>query len=297
MAGAAVADFGLGLGWRPETALLMATRADLTFSEVIAENIAPHQPVPRALANLIAAGKPVVAHGIGLSLGSADGIKPAHIDRLARVAEKLQAPLVSEHIAFVRADGLEAGHLLPVKRTRPMLDIIVANVKQAQAILPVPLALENIAALFAWPEQEGEETLSEEDFIGELLARTDAGLVLDLANLYANQRNHGWDALAFLDRIPRKRIAYCHIAGGIMKGGIYHDTHAHPVTEPVAALATEIRSRIDVPILLERDRNFGTRAQLEAELDLIAHAIAVGDRKRHARKVQGCTDKETHIAA
>lgn len=38
-------------------------------------------------------------------------------------------------------------------RTRDSLDALVANVRIAQSVLPVPLALEPIAALVAWPPQ------------------------------------------------------------------------------------------------------------------------------------------------
>jgi uncharacterized protein (UPF0276 family) len=83
-----------------------------------------------------------VPHGIGLSLGGAERPQPARLAHLAAVARSVDAPLVSEHIAFVRADGREAGHLLPVPRTREALEILSENVAIAQAALPVPLALE-----------------------------------------------------------------------------------------------------------------------------------------------------------
>src|SRR5207247_571044 len=131
--------------------------------------------------------------------------------RLPEGHERLEAPFVSEHIAFVRAGGLETGHLLPVPRTREALELVVANAREAQAALPVPLALENIATLFEWPEPEIDEAA----FLTEVLERADVLLLLDIENVYANARNHGYDPLEFFDRIPLQRIAYVHVGGGL----------------------------------------------------------------------------------
>ena len=119
--------------------------------------------------------------------------------------------MVSEHVAFVPAGGREAGHLLPVPRTREALGVLCENVQRAMAELPVPLALENAAAVFDWPDAE----LRESDFLTELLERTGCLLLLDLANLFVNSTNFGFDAVAALGRLPLERIAYVHIRGGL----------------------------------------------------------------------------------
>lgn len=144
---------GVGLGWRPETAWLIHERMDaLGFTEVVAENVCPDRPLPRPLAELVAHGVPVVPHGVSLSLGSAELPAPARLDRLARLAERLQAPLVSEHVAFVRGGGLETEHLLPVPRTREVLDILVENVRAGK----VPVLLERDHGFGTRAALEGE---------------------------------------------------------------------------------------------------------------------------------------------
>ncbi len=138
----------VGIGWRRE---ICGVIADLHpgFCEVIAESIPlgrrRARPDP-ALADLVARGVPVIPHGVALSLGGAEPVQPARVRRLAACAEVLDAPIVSEHIAFVRADGIEAGHLLPVPRTRAALAVLAANIERTRRELPVPLAVENIAA-------------------------------------------------------------------------------------------------------------------------------------------------------
>ncbi len=262
---------GRGLGWRPELDHLVGA-LDLGFLEVVAEGVVPGR-LPAGLLAARAHGLAIVPHGLRLSLGGADRPDRRRLDHLARVADELAAPLVSEHIAFVRAGGLEAGHLIPVERTRAALDILSENVLLAAAALPVPLALEHVAALVEWPNAE----LDEAEFVTELLDRTGALLLLDVSNLYANAHNHGYDASAALHRFPLERIAYVHVGGGAHRGGRYHDTHADPVVPGVLRLVEELYAATDPPgILLERDDNFPAPAELTAELAAIRAAAERG---------------------
>src|SRR5690606_36787196 len=103
----------VGLGWRGDIAGVFDELPGIRFCEVIAESLPDHGPLPDPLTELIDRGVTVVPHGVRLSLGGADPVDPARVEFLAGCAERLGAPLVSEHIAFVRAGGLEAGHLLP----------------------------------------------------------------------------------------------------------------------------------------------------------------------------------------
>ena len=283
---------GIGIGWREELAGFVGRRQGLGFVEVVAESVHGDQPLPAGVEALRRRGVPVVPHGVRLSLGSAGEPDPARVGHLAGLAERLGAPLVSEHVAFVRGGGLEAGHLLPVPRTRAALDVLTANVRLAQAGLGVPLALEHVAALLEWPAPE----LDEAAFLTELLDRTGAWLLLDLANLYANARNHGGDPLAFLDALPLERIAYVHVAGGTERDGLYHDTHAHPTPQGVLDLVAELSSRFtggpprrspgpprrrDPPgVMLERDDAYPPEPELAAELDAIAAATRTGAARR-----------------
>jgi uncharacterized protein (UPF0276 family) len=257
---------GVGIGWRPEIAGVVDSLPGLGFCEVIAESMAPAAP-SRGVTELRGRGIPVIPHGVRLGLGDADGVRPSRVAHLAACAVAVEAPLVSEHVAFVRGGGREAGHLLPVPRSREALDVLTRNVRRMQAELDVPLALEPIAALFDWPDDE----LGEPDFLTELLERTGTLLLLDVANLYANAVNRGQDPSAVLDRMPLDRVAYVHVAGGAEHDGLYHDTHSDPVPAPVLRLLDELRDRARPPaVMLERDGRYPPAAELRAELDAIA---------------------------
>ncbi|MGW1126428.1 DUF692 domain-containing protein [Streptomyces sp. NPDC002526] len=270
---------GIGIGWRPEIAAEVEALPGLDWVEAVAENLCADH-LPDSLVRLRERGVTVVPHGVSLGLGGADRPDPGKLADLAARATLLGAPLVTEHIAFVRAGGprtgspvLEAGHLLPVPRTRAALDVLCENVRIAQDALPVPLALENIAALVSWP---GEE-LTEGQFLAELVERTGVRLLIDVANLHTNHVNRGEDPAAALDELPVEAIAYVHVAGGVEKDGVWHDTHAHPVTAPVLDVLAELRSRVDPPgVLLERDEAFPPPGELAGELDAIRGVLEQG---------------------
>lgn len=274
-----VARLGTGIGWRPEIADAVARMPGVDWVEVVAENTCPGH-LPEALLRLRERGVTVVPHGVSLGLGGADRPDERRLRALAERAEALASPLVTEHIAFVRAGGprtaspsLEAGHLLPVPRTRDALDVLCENVRIAQDALPVPLAVENIAALIAWP---GEE-MTEGQFLYELADRTGVRLLIDVANLHTNHVNRGEDPAKALSELPVEAIAYVHVAGGFERDGVWHDSHAHPVPPQVLDILTDLASRVAPPgVLLERDENFPEPAELEGELAAIRAAVAAG---------------------
>ncbi|GGV07353.1 UPF0276 protein [Streptomyces litmocidini] len=269
-------ELGIGIGWRPEIAEAVEALSGVDWVEVVAENVCAGH-LPDSLTRLRERGVTVVPHGVSLGLGGADRPDPARLAALGEKAVALGAPLVTEHIAFVRAGGpltatplLEAGHLLPVPRTRDALDVLCENVRIAQDALPVPLALENIAALIAWP---GEE-MTEGQFLAELVERTGVRLLVDVANLHTNHVNRGEDPARALSELPVEAIAYVHVAGGVERDGVWHDTHAHPVPEAVLDVLADLASRVSPPgVLLERDDDFPPAAELSEELEAIRGTV------------------------
>ncbi|MFD3484083.1 DUF692 domain-containing protein [Streptomyces sp. NPDC058665] len=270
------AELGIGIGWRPEIAAAVEALPGIDWVEAVAENVCADH-LPDSLLRLRARGVTVVPHGVSLGLGGAERPDARRLADLAERAEALGSPLITEHIAFVRAGGpltaspaLQAGHLLPVPRTKDALRVLCENVRIAQDSLPVPLAVENIAALINWPDEE----MTEGQFLAELVDRTGVRLLIDVANLHTNHVNRGEDPAKALDELPVEAIAYVHVAGGMERDGVWHDTHAHPVTAPVLDVLAELRSRVSPPgVLLERDDNFPPPAKLAAELTTIRETL------------------------
>jgi hypothetical protein len=275
--GRGIVPLGLGMGWRAEVAVAIDRDASLKFVEITAEHFVGGRP-PRAIYQLRERGLAVIPHGISVSLGSAEGMNINGLKQLDYLAREFGSPFVSEHLAFVREGGVEAGHLLPVPRTRGALNVVVENIKRAQDVLSVPLALENISALFAWPQAD----FTDGEFLSLILERTGCLLLLDTSNVFANAHNLRQSAAVFFDSIPLNRIAYVHVGGGIESDdGLYHDSHAHPITNGALKMVEELCARIEPPgIMLERDDHFPTEAELRDELSRITSAMERGRSRR-----------------
>lgn len=276
----------VGVGWRSCISTFcrdVAAEGTVGFAEVIAERFPmrmswwqrQRSPLARQLRRL---GVPVVPHGVKLGLGDAGGVAANRVGRLADAARAVRAPLVSEHVSFVRAlvDGemTEAGHLLPVPRTEEALEVLCANVRFAQERLPVPLAVEPIATLV-----DPGGTMTEGEFLTELHQQTGVQLLVDVANVFANCFNRGLDPVAELQTWPVEAVAYCHVAGGMLRGPLYCDTHSHPMPTQVFELLAAWRGicqRRSVPVppaMLERDGNYPTRNEFRGELQHTRQAL------------------------
>ena len=268
---------GLGVSWRAQMALSIERYPNLGFVELMVEHFPSQKPLPQAVVNLLERGVQAVPHGLSLSLGGAQPPARERLHEMEELARRCNAPLVSEHLAFVRARELESGHLLPVERTPESLDIVLDNLRQAQQALSRPLYLENIATVVDWPEPTWEEA----EFLRLLAEGSGCGLLLDVSNLYANSRNHGGDPVEFLRRIPLDRIGYVHVGGGVEHDGIYHDTHAAPLPAEVLDLLEELCALCDPPgVLLERDDDFPGEQEFLEEMEKIEGAVRRGLRRR-----------------
>jgi len=258
----AVSGAGLGLRSELNVDLLRNPRA-VDFAEVVVEACLA-APQARREAAAMAELWPVIPHGIKLSLGSADGIEVDRARRVGALARELRAPMITEHVAFVRGGAREIGHLTPLPYTRDAVKVVAKNVAEARKHLPdVPLLLENIAWTFRWPQ----DAMGEADFYCQIVEATGCELLLDLGNLYANALNDKKDPAAVLDQFPLERVSMVHLAGGVHEHGFYLDTHAHPIPDGVFALLDRLcERRGQVPVVIERDSQFPPFAALEAEL-------------------------------
>lgn len=258
-------NLGVGLGFRsPFRAELFARPTTCDFLEITAEHYFEPSSTKRDELDLLKSRYPLIPHGLSLSLGSAEGLNQWTLSRLAQIVADVRPPWWSEHVAFTQAGGVEAGHLLPVPRTRTAIKVFVDNVKRVRDAIPVPLILENITYELTWPHDE----LDEAAFLGELLDRTDCGLLLDVTNLFTNSVNHRFDPLALLERLPLDCVVQLHFVGGHEENGRWIDSHSRATPEPVWQLL-EVVCRATKPrgIILERDENLPPFQELVEELE------------------------------
>lgn len=178
---------------------------------------------------------PVVLHGIGLSICSADLFDRGYLEQLARWREKVASPWVSEHLSFSRFGGEhDAGSALALASPydEVLLDLVVPRAIETQATLGVPLLLENNVNYLHY----ADEDFSEAAFLNRLVAASGCGLLLDLHNLLTNAVNHHFDGRTFIDELDTAAVREVHVAGGDAMLGMHTDSHAGAVLPEVWAL-------------------------------------------------------------
>jgi len=201
-------------------------------------------------------------HGLGLSLGTPGPLDTSRLKKFARVVEIAQPAWISEHVSFTRTAEVDLGHLTPVRPTRAAAKIIADHGRELFDYCGKPLILENITSYL---KIEGE--LSETDFLNEVCARADCGLLLDITNLFINSRNHDFDPLAWFRELDPARIRQLHIVGYGLHHGRYVDGHGEPVQEELIELAQAVVNETKVEaIILERDADFPGDAAMQDEL-------------------------------
>jgi hypothetical protein len=258
-----VLSASVGIGLRaPHLAEVMRTRPPVPWFEVHAENYMGGGPAVRALQR-IRQDYPLALHGVGLSLGSADGLDARHLTRLKRLVDCLEPVLVSEHLSWSSTGGIYLNHLLPLPYTAETLDIVCRHVEAAQTLLGRRLLIENPSnylrfALSSMPEPE---------FLAEVVRRTDCYLLCDLNNIYVTCRNFAQDPVAYLQRLPADAVKEIHLAGHTVNDAdgqaMLIDDHGAPVCEAVWGLFSLAVERCGpVPTLIEWDTNIPALAVL-----------------------------------
>jgi len=201
-------------------------------------------PVAAAFAQRLSQLKPLVAHGVGLSIGSAHGFDTALLGQVAMWADRLGYRWHSDHVSFTRAhveDGGSPAALmgnLPLAYDFETLDMIAARVAEVRRLIPRPFLLENNVDYIRF--EDGD--LPEPEFLSRLSARTGCGILLDLHNLYTNSRNHSFDAWDFLAQLDLSRVVEIHLAGGLEFGDLYIDAHSGPCPDPVWEMLAHVLS-------------------------------------------------------
>lgn len=199
---------GIGLRHSHLQAVL-AERPPLGFLEVHAENyMSAGGPRRRALLDL-RRDYPLSLHGVGLSLGGAEGLDAAHLQRLAALIGDFQPALVSEHLAWSAAQGDYLNDLLPLPYSEESLDLVCRNVERTQEALGRRILLENPSSYLTFVQS----SIPEAEFLAEVARRSGCGLLLDVNNLYVTAENHGLEARAYLAALPAAAIGEIHLAG------------------------------------------------------------------------------------
>jgi uncharacterized protein (UPF0276 family) len=276
------AKAGIGLRFQHHQAVL-DTHPDVPWMEVHTENYMGGGK-PLGYLDAIRRDVPISLHGVGLSLGSAEGIDPAHLERIRQVAERIEPGLMSEHIAWNVVGGTYLADLLPLPMTEEALEVVCRHVDQTQTYLKRRILVENPSTYVSF----GNSIIPEWEFMTAVADRSGCGVLCDVNNICVSAHNHGWDASAYIAALPRDIVGEIHLAGHSVRmfadgSTLRIDDHASRVSAEVWALYQQALARFGpVPTLIEWDNDV---PPLEVLLEEAGHAgrfIAEAD-KRAAR--------------
>jgi uncharacterized protein (UPF0276 family) len=263
---------GIGLRFQHHQAVL-DERPDVAWLEVHTENYMGGGS-PLAYLDAIRRDYPISLHGVGLSLGSAEGLDLAHLERVGEVVRRFEPGLVSEHLSWSVVSGVYLADLLPLPMTEEALDIVCRHVEQAQAYLKRQILIENPSSYL----QYRHASIPEWEFLAAVAARTGCGILCDVNNIYVSSCNHGWDASTYLGALPVDAIGEIHLAGHtvrLLENGqtLRIDDHGARVAAEVWTLYEEALARFgSCPTLIEWDNNM---PPLEVLVDEAAHAATL----------------------
>jgi len=260
---------GIGLRF-PHHACVLEAQPAVAWFEVHAENYFGGGRARQAL-TAVRCNYPVSLHGVGLSLGSAEGLDLAHLDRLRDLVHAIDPGLVSEHLSWSVTGGQYFADLLPLPMTEEALEVVCRHVQQAQEVLGRRLLLENPSTYL----QFSHSSIPEWEFLAAVANRTGCGILCDINNIFVSASNHGWDPLRYLAALPADAIGEYHLAGHaectLESGRVVRiDNHGSGVAAPVWALYEEALRRIGArPTLIEWDTDIPA---FEVLLDQAAQA-------------------------
>lgn len=267
-----------GIGLRlPHIAEVVATRPNVGWLEVHPENFIANPHATELLLDL-ARDYGISVHTVGISIGSVEGIDLTHVRRLRAFIERIGPVLVSGHLAWSAHNGAYLNDLLPLPYDEEALRVVSTHLAQVQDCLGRPYVIENPSSYVAFTSS----TMTELEFLNELVSRTGCRLLCDVSNVYLSGHNMGYDPYRFLDGLPVEAVAELHLGGFTAEddeatpgAALLVDTHATAITEPVWDLyAHAVRRFGATPTIVEWDSDLPDLSILIGEATRADHVRA-----------------------
>lgn len=266
-----------GVGLKPEHYRdVLNDHPDIGWFEIHAENYMGDGGPPHAYLTAVREQYPLSLHGVGLSIGGAGPLDKAHLSRLRTLIDRYEPGLFSEHLAWSSHDTVYLNDLLPLPYSNETLDRVCIHIDEVQDTLQRQMLLENPSTYVAF----AETSMSEVEFLREIVRRTGCGLLLDVNNVFVQATNHGFEASIYLDDFPAEHVVEVHLGGHAEDedyggGALLIDDHGREVADPVWGLyAHALRRTGPVPTLIEWDNDIPTWPELFAEARRADAAIA-----------------------
>jgi uncharacterized protein len=256
--------FGLGLRTEHYNAIL-ENKPNIDWFEALSENYMIPGGKPLNYLDRIRENYPVVMHGVSLSIGSTAEVDRDYLRDLKKLADRIEPAWISDHLCWTGVHGQNMHDLLPLPYTEETVKHVAERVKIVQDYLGRQILLENVSSYASYIDS----SMTEWEFISQIAELADCRLLLDVNNIYVSSYNHRFDAKAFIDGVPAKRIQQIHLAGHNNHGDYIIDTHDAPVIDPVWKLYEYAIARFGaVSTMIERDDKIPELEVLVDELNM-----------------------------
>ena len=262
---AGLPSFALGAGLRPvHYAHVFEQQPAVDFFEVISENyLDPETPASRRLAR-VAERYPIVLHGVTLNLLGHAPLDEHYLDQVCRLADRVDAPYVTDHLCWTAAHGTAHHDLLPVPYTAELAELAAERACYVQRRLGRPFGLENLSSYV----ELADSTMPEWEFYARVVRDADCWFMFDINNVYVSSVNHGFDARTYVDAVNPSRILQIHLAGHSREPtGMIVDTHDRAVCDEVWELYAYAYRRGAAPTMIEWDARIPPMPELLSELE------------------------------
>jgi uncharacterized protein (UPF0276 family) len=221
-------------------------------------------------------------HGVSLYFGSPDKPDRNHLKRLKQLVRRTNTPWLSDHLCWGSIDGTYTHDLLPMPYTLAAAKATAKKIRMVRDILEVPIIVENLSSYVEFVSS----TMTEWEFLCEVLDRADCYMLLDVNNVYVSSENHLFDPKVYIDHLPMDRVAQLHIAGHSRHKNYIIDTHDRAPSDDVWALFEHTINRTGmIPTLLEWDAHIPSFEEVYNESQKAKHRLdALGS---NVRSIQG----------
>jgi uncharacterized protein len=267
-----------GVGYKPQHfSDILGDPGPVEWVEIHAENYMGDGGRPLAQLRALSQRFGLSVHGVGLSIGGETPLDRDHLNRLKKLCDWAQPASFSEHLAWSTHGAEFLNDLLPLPYTDATLNRVASHISQVQDTLGRQMLLENPSSYLAF----AESTLSETDFLAELVRKTGCGLLLDVNNVFISATNLGLSARQYIDAYPLAHVGEIHVGGhdedtDDAGAPLLIDSHGKPVVDPVWALLEYTLARTGPkPVLVEWDNDVPDWPTLRAEAQRAALALAV----------------------
>jgi uncharacterized protein len=223
-------NLGVGIGLRiPHYDHILTRKPTVDWFEIISENYMCDAGRPLAILDQILEQYKVIQHGVSMYFGSTGKLDFDHLRRLKALTQRTGTPFLSDHLCWGSVDGTYTHDLLPMPYTWEAVKNTARRIRTVRDFLEVPICVENVSSYAEFHES----SMTEWQFLSEVVEAADCGILLDVNNIYVSSKNHNFNPYDYLNHVPHHRVGQIHIAGHSKFEKYLLDTHDHAPLDPV----------------------------------------------------------------